>query len=120
MRLRFPGAAASRGLYESVYAVLVHPDRPRALWVRTTVQKKPGEAATGALWVTWFDETGVRAGKLSGLTATPADEWLDCGPARQGPGGTRGAIELESVTADWDIAFTPRAEPLDHFTPAVL
>jgi hypothetical protein len=110
----------ARGLYESVYAVLVHPDQPRALWVRTTVQKRPGQAAVGALWVTWFDEAGVRAGKLTDRTAAPVEAGLECGPARQGPAGTRGAIELDSLAAGWDIAFTPRAEPLDHFTPAVL
>jgi hypothetical protein len=120
LELRFPAVPTARGLYESVYAVLVHPDQPRALWVRTTVQKRSGQAATGALWVTWFDEAGVRAGKLTGLTATPVDEGLECGPARQGPPGTRGAIELESLAAGWDIAFTPRAESLEHFTPAVL
>jgi len=120
LELRFPAVPAGRALYESVYAVLVHPDQPRALWVRTTVQKRPGQTATGALWVTWFDEDGVRAGKLSGLTATPVDDGLECGPARQGPSGTHGAIALDSLTAGWDIAFTPRADPLDHFTPAVL
>jgi hypothetical protein len=120
VRLRFPDVSVGRGLYESVYAVLVHPDQPRALWVRTTVQKRPGEVATGALWVTWFDEAGVRAGKLTGLSAVPADEGLECGPARQGPGGTRGGIELDSLTAAWDISFTPRADPLEHFASAVL
>jgi hypothetical protein len=120
LELRFPAAPTGRGVYESVYAVLIHPDQPQALWVRTTVQKRPGQAAVGALWVTWFDETGVRAGKLTGLTANPVDAGLECGPGRQGPEGTRGTIELESLTASWDIAFTPRAEPLDHFTPAVL
>jgi hypothetical protein len=120
VKLQFPGVSAGRGLYESVFAVLVHPDQPRALWVRTTVQKRPDEAATGALWVTWFDETGVRAGKLTGLPAAPVDEGLECGPARQGPGGTRGAIELDSLTAGWDISFAPRADPLEHLTPSVL
>jgi hypothetical protein len=120
VKLQFPEVAIGRGLYESVYAVLVHPDQPQALWVRTTVQKRPEQQATGALWVTWFDEAGVRAGKLTGLTATPVDEGLECGPARQGPEGTRGRIELDSLTAGWDITFTPQVEPLDHFAPAML
>jgi hypothetical protein len=120
VRLQFPDIGADRGLYESVYAVLVHPDQPRALWLRTTVQKRPGQAAKGALWVTWFDEAGVRAGKLSGLPAVPVGEGLECGPARQGPDGTRGAIDLDSLTATWDVSFTRRAEPLEHLAPAVL
>lgn len=120
MRLQFPGVGEGRGIYESVYTVLAHPDQPRALWVRTTVQKRPGGAPTGALWVTWFDGAGVRAGKLTGLAASPVDEGLECGPARQGTGGTRGGIELDSLTASWDISFTPRADPLEHFASAVL
>ncbi|HEX5090426.1 MAG TPA: hypothetical protein VFV89_21630 [Nocardioides sp.] len=120
MRLRFPEVGAGGRLYESVYAVLVHPDQPRALWLRTTVQKRPGQAAMGALWVTWFDEAGVKAGKLTGLSAVPVDEGLECGPARQGPDGTRGSIDLDSLAATWDISFTPRAQPLEHLAPAVL
>jgi hypothetical protein len=120
VKLQVPGVGTARGLYESVYAVLVHPDQPRALWVRTTVQKRPGAAATGALWVTWFDGAGVRAGKLTGLPAAPVDEGVECGPARQGPSGSRGGIEQDGLTAAWDISFTPRAEPLEHFARAVL
>jgi hypothetical protein len=112
--------STKRGLYESVYVVLVHPDQPRALWVRTTVKKPPGRAAEGALWVTWFDEGGVRAGKLTGLSAAPAGDGLECGPARQGPDGTTGNIELDRLTAGWDVSFTPRAAPLAHFASDAL
>jgi hypothetical protein len=118
--LRFPSASPAAGLYESVYAVLVHPDRPRALWVWTTVQKRPGDAATGALWVTWFDKTGVRAGKLTGVPAAPADGGLQCGPAHQGPEGSRGDIDLDSLRATWDVTFAARTEPLEHLSPDVL
>ena len=120
MRLRFPSVDDARGLYESVYAVLVHPDLPRALWVRTTVKKKPGEPATGALWVTWFDEAGVRAAKLDGLLAADVGGALECGPARQGTAGSRGSVGLDGLSAAWDIAFAPRDEPLDHLAPGVL
>jgi hypothetical protein len=120
VKLQFPEVSRGRGLYESVYAVLVHPDQPQALWIRTTVQKRPGEGATGALWVTWFDESGVRAGKVRALPAAAVPEGLECGPARQGPGGSRGAIDLPGLTATWDISFTPRGEPLEHFASAVL
>jgi hypothetical protein len=47
-------------------------------------------------------------------------EGLECGPARQGPEGTRGTIDLPGLTATWDVSFAPRAEPLEHFAPAVL
>src|SRR3954452_8507113 len=107
-------------MYESVYAVLVHPELAQALWVRTTVKKSPGEPATGALWVTWFDEAGVRAAKLDGLSAVAAGGALECGPARQGPDGSRGAVELDGLTAAWDVHFTPRDKPLEHLHPAFL
>jgi hypothetical protein len=44
MKVRFPDVAIARPHYESVYCTLVHPTEPEALWVRTTVQKRPGNA----------------------------------------------------------------------------
>jgi hypothetical protein len=119
MRLRFPDVRPEAGHYESVYATVVHPDAPRALWVRTTVKKRPDEAPTGALWVTWFDENGVRAAKIDGL-APGLGHRLSCGPAAQGPDGSRGTLSLDGLTADWDLSFARRSEPLDHLSPGFL
>lgn len=120
MRLRYPDVAVASGHYESVYAALVHPVEPRALWIRTTVQKRPGDEATGALWVTWFDESGVRAGKLNGQSLRPGADLLGCGPAEQGLGGSRGALDLDGLSAQWDLAFAPRTPALEHLSPAFL
>ena len=120
MRLRYPDVPLKAGHYESVYAVLVHPDEPRALWVRTTVKKRPGEEPTGAVWVTWFDESGVRAGKLDAQPLEPGSDRLTCGPAAQGPSGSRGAIGLDGLSAEWDLAFEARSKPLEHLRPAFL
>ena len=120
MRLRYPDVPLKAEHYESVYTALVHPDEPRALWVRTTVKKKAGEEPTGALWVTWFDENGVRAGKLDGQRLESGSDRLTCGPARQGPEGSRGAIALAGLSAEWDLAFASRTAPLEHLSPAYL
>ena len=120
MRLRFPDIPLKAAHYESVYAALVHPDEPRALWVRTTVKKRAGEEPTGALWVTWFDESGVRAGKLDGQYPQPGPDRLTCGPATQGPDGSRGAIALDGLSAEWDLGFAARTPPLEHLSPSFL
>lgn len=120
MRVRFPDVANARPHYESVYCALVHPTQPEALWVRTTVQKRPGKEATGALWVTWFSPTGVRATKLNDLPASPSGHGLSCGPASQGPAGTRGSVESDSLSARWDLAFVPRTDALEHLHSAFL
>ena len=120
MKLRYLDVPAKAGHYESVYAALVHPDLPRALWVRTTVKKRPGEDATGAVWVTWFDESGVRAGKLDDQPLQAGADRLTCGPAAQGPAGSRGVIGLDGLSAAWDLTFAPRSGPLEHLSPGLL
>jgi hypothetical protein len=120
VQLRFPDVPLKAGHYESVYAALVHPDAPRALWVRTTVKKRPGEPPTGAVWVTWFEERGVRAGKLDGLALEAGAGLLTCGPAAQGPEGSRGAIGGDGLSAEWDLSFSARSGPLEHLSPAYL
>jgi hypothetical protein len=120
MRLRYPDVALQAAHYESVYSMLVHPGEARALWVRTTVQKRPGQRASGALWVTWFTGQGVRAGKLNDLPVAPGGHGIVAGEATQGPAGSRGRIALPGLAASWDVTFAPRTGPLEHLAPAVL
>ena len=120
MELRFPHTPAARAHYESVYCALVHPSEARALWIRTTVRKRPNESAAGALWVTWFDEQGVRAGKVDELPVAPGGHGIECGPATQGTGGSKGELQLDGLAATWDLSFTSRAAPLEHLRPAFL
>ena len=70
--------------------------------------------------MTWFDESGVRAGKLDAQPLEPGSDRLTCGPAAQGPGGSRGAIGLDGLSAEWDLAFAARGKPLEHVRPAFL
>jgi hypothetical protein len=120
MKVRFPDVAIARPHYESVYCALAHPTEPEALWVRTTVQKRPGKDATGALWATWFSPAGVRAAKLNDLPVSPSGLGLTCGPASQGPMGTRGSIESDQLSARWDLTFAPRTSGLEHLQSAIL
>ena len=80
MELQFPKVGAARPHYESVYCALAHPTAPEALWIRTTVQKRPRKAPTGALWFTWFSAQGVRAGKLNGVPVRPGGHEHDGRP----------------------------------------
>lgn len=120
MDLRFPAVGLAQPHYESVYCALVHPGEPQAVWIRTTVQKRPGQAPTGALWFTWFGPDGVRAGKLNDLPVGPGGLGIECGPATQGPGGSRGALQVNGLTADWDLSFASRTLGLEHLHPARL
>jgi hypothetical protein len=120
VRLRFPDVALGRPHYESVFCTLTHPSEAEALWIRTTVRKRPGQAPTGALWVTWFGESGVRAGKLDDLPVAPGGLGISCGPATQGPPGSRGALDVDGFAARWQVTFAPRAAPLQHLHPSVL
>ncbi len=55
---RFPHASPGDGLYESFYARAGDRDGDRGVWIRYTVLKKPGEAAVGSLWFTFFERGG--------------------------------------------------------------
>jgi hypothetical protein len=117
MRLRFPDVRARAAHYESVYVVLSHPSEPRAVWIRTTVRKRPGEPPNGALWVTWFGKDGVRAGKLDTQPVAVGEPGIVVGDAIQGPGGSRGRIDLPTLAASWDVTFTARTPYLEHLHP---
>ncbi len=122
MRLQYADVPLDQGHYESVYFVATHPTEPRALWVRTTVRKRPGEEAVGALWATWFCEDGVRAAKLDVLPVSTAGSDITIGSVRNGPDGSTGEIAGDRLTVAWDLTFTPIAggEPLEHLHPAFL
>jgi hypothetical protein len=120
LKLRFPDVARGASHYESVYVVLTHPTRPQAAWIRTTVKHQPGGAVTGALWLTWFSEAGVRAGKLDDLPVHPGGLGVVVGDASQGPGGTRGRLAVAGLAATWEVEFISRAPSLEHLSPGWL
>jgi hypothetical protein len=120
MELQFPKVGAARPHYESVYCALAHPTAPEALWIRTTVQKRPRKAPTGALWFTWFSAQGVRAGKLNGVPVRPGGHGIVCGSATQGPAGSQGELRVDGLSAQWDLAFASRSRELKHLHPDLL
>lgn len=122
MRLQYADVPIGQGHYESVYFVATHPHQPRALWVRTTVRKRPGQEPVGALWVTWFTEDGVRAAKLDALPVTARGSDLTVGPATNGATGSAGHLAGEQLDAGWDLTFsaTTAGQPLEHLHPGFL
>lgn len=59
--LRTPDVPRARGLYESLYLTATSPEGDRALWLRHTWLKPPGEPAEPVLWVTWWGPDLVQA-----------------------------------------------------------
>jgi len=115
---RYPAVPAKAGHYESFYLKLCHPSEPLGAWVRYTVHKRPGAAATGSLWFTLFEASGPRAAKLTvpGPESGGAD-WLRVGEARIGSDGATGSIPSRGSTAAdaaWELALEGAEEPLFH------
>lgn len=52
---RMPSKPAGARGYESHYLTAVAPEGGRAVWIRYTNDKRPGEPARGRLWFTLFD-----------------------------------------------------------------
>jgi hypothetical protein len=116
LRPRYIETPAKAGLYESLYLTAHHPTEPKALWIRHTVLKSPGAPPRASLWCTWFDESGVRAAKLSTAEASSTPEralqvgnhgWI-------GAGGATGAVDLDSLRARWDLQFGDPEPPMFH------
>ncbi|MCW2754043.1 MAG: hypothetical protein JWQ32_1454 [Marmoricola sp.] len=122
MRLQYDDVPLAKGHYESVYFVATHPSEPRALWLRTTVRKRPGQEPVGALWATWYTEDGVRAAKLDGLPISTDGSAITIGAVHNGPGGSTGEIIGDRLGATWDLTFTPidGGQSLEHLHPGFL
>jgi hypothetical protein len=116
---RFPALAEDEGQYESFYVKAADPQGGRALWLRHTHHKRPGEPGTAALWLTLFDAEapGPRAAKAtfpaSELSA-PADAYVSLDGATLAPGRARGEVSTPELTANWELAFRDLAGPLHH------
>ena len=115
---RFVDVPERAGHYESFYLKLCHPAEPLGAWIRYTVHKRPGAAATGSLWFTLFSAGRPRAAKLTvpGPEAGGAD-WLRVGSARIGADGASGSIG-DGVA--WELALEVSEEPLLHLPAAWL
>jgi hypothetical protein len=111
---RYPHVARERGHYESFYLKAADAASRRAVWIRYTVHKRPGEAPVGSLWATLFDEGGPYAAKV---TLPPeqlhagAPDHLRIGESRIGHGGASGAID---DLAAWELAFAGEEPPFPY------
>ncbi len=109
----------SQGHYESFYLKACDPAGSRAIWIRHTVHKRPGEPATGAVWITCFDSRRgpPRAAKRQLSLAdisTPQSSYIRMGESELGPGWARGSIALPGCRASWGLRFSDRHEPLNY------
>ncbi len=110
---RFVAAPSGAGMYESWYARIVSPEGNLAVWIRYTIDKVPGQAATGTTWFTLFEAEAKRplARRQIGQPASaPAGAWVQIGESTIGPGGLAG----ECFETGWRIRFVPRAPVLFH------
>ena len=94
---RFPEVDREAGHYESFYVKAARDGR--AVWLRHTAFKRPGEAPVGSLWAVLFDASWERpvAWKRSYDDIEPAD-YVRVGPAHLAPGLAEGPswrLELE-------------------------
>ena len=114
---RFPHAPAPAGHYESFYLKASHPSEPLAVWIRYTVQKRPGDEAKGSLWFTLFDGSAAapRASKvtLPGPSVGEGD-WIRMGQSRFGEGAASGSARSERSEAAWELRFHGAEAPLLH------
>jgi hypothetical protein len=135
---RFPDVPSARGHYESFYLKAAAPEGGRAVWIRHTVHRRPGQLLTGAVWLTWFDAgregpVALKGSYGPGEIAVPAGAYLRVGesviapgtaagslsthrpstnPGRSGDSSTFGAAR--GATASWDLRFGDRHEALHH------
>jgi hypothetical protein len=115
---RFPRVAEAAPHYESFFLKACAPAGGLAVWLRATVLKPPGEAATGALWCSLFDAAAdgpvaVRQ-TLPGRLAVPEGGYLQIGESRFTPGEVVGGAEAADRAATWRIGLDGDAAPLAH------
>jgi hypothetical protein len=115
-RARFPEVDAKAGHYESFYLKASDPAAPRAVWIRYTVHKRPGEAPKASLWFTLFGPEGPRAVKATTAELTaPPDAYIQIGDALFGPGNVKGSAEAGGgAPASWELSFDTGDEVLLH------
>jgi hypothetical protein len=116
---RFPGVDAGAGHYESFYIKAADPGGGRAVWIRHTVHKRPGEEPSGSVWLTVFDADapGPRAVKATfpaGELSVPTGGYIKVDGASLGPGRAAGAVSAPALEASWELSFRDEGDPFFH------
>jgi hypothetical protein len=110
-RPRAPSARLAKALYESHYLTAADPAGGRALWLRHTALKAPGEPARATVWVTWFDRAapGPRALRVTAPDPLmdPGQDWARSELGRFGPGSATGEMEGARWELGWESATAP-------------
>jgi hypothetical protein len=117
-RPRAPAAPLGAALYESHYLTAVAPGGGRALWLRHTALKRPGDRPRPTAWFTFFD-VSAPAPRALRVTAPeplgdPGEAWWRSSLGEMGPSGARGELSDPAraaglARAGWDLTWRPRA-----------
>jgi hypothetical protein len=118
-KARFPDVPEKDGHYESFYLKLTQPGGGRGAWIRHTVHKRPGEAATCALWFVLFDSSAdepLATKRQFGADELGADAqtYIRVADATLTDGRAVGRVETDAVDARWDLTFVDQHEPFHH------
>ena len=116
---RFPDVPEKAGHYESFYLKLIQPGGGRGAGVRHTVNQRPGEPATCALWFVLFDSSAAtpRATKRqfgADELAADAQTYIRVADATLTDGRAIGRVETEALDARWELTFADDHEPFHH------
>lgn len=122
-RPRLPTAPLGAALYESHYLTATCPDGGRAVWVRHTALKRPGEPARLTAWLTLFDVAAPapRALRVTAPepVADPGGSWWRSSLGEIGPCFARGEMSdvggaLRLERARWELTWQPLAGELAY------
>jgi hypothetical protein len=118
---RFGAVQRDAGHYESFYLKAAQPTGGRAVWIRHTVHKPPGDDPTAAVWLTLFDAEaeGPRATKATFQAdelAAPDGGYIRVDGALLEPGRAVGEIATPDLEASWDLRFEDE-HPAFHHLP---
>ena len=115
---RFPHLPEDRGHYESFYLKAAAPEGGRAVWIRQTIHRRPGQPATCALWLTWFDSerppAALKQQHQEGEMEFPDDVYLRISTSEIAPGRASGELSTESSRARWELTFDDQHDALHH------
>lgn len=114
---RWPTVRPRRGHYESWYLRAVHPSEPTGIWIRYTVDLRPGATPRGQLWFTLFDRSARRPEAIRVDVPQPATAdgaWIRLGDSSFGPSEVSGTATSAHAAATWSLRHSSSEAPLRH------